>query len=80
MAEQPTRDDVVRLFGALPDHTVVEILSLEPSLGDLEAAALQLDEEDDVLGDARRPLAGVAGRVYEILQNAGAVPPDRERD
>ncbi|PWE18519.1 hypothetical protein DDZ18_02625 [Marinicauda salina] len=80
MAEQPTRDDIVRLFGSLADHTVVEILALEPSLGDLEAAALQLDEEDDVLGEARRPLSGVAGRIYDLLQNAGAAPPDRERE
>ena len=62
-----TRDDIIHLFGEVNDHRVVEILETDASLEDLEEAASWLADESDVMGEARLPLTGRAGQVYEIL-------------
>jgi len=70
MESKVTHDDVVKLFGEISDHTVVEILEVNPSYSDLEEVAMLLAQEDDVMGDLRRPLDGAAARVYDILIKA----------
>lgn len=61
------RDDIIHLFGEVNDHRVVEILETDASLEDLKEAASWLADESDVMGEARLPLTGRAGQVYEIL-------------
>ena len=64
---QPTHHDIVRLFGQLTDHSIVEILETGANTEQLEEAAAWLAGENDVMGDARLPLEGPAARVYDIL-------------
>lgn len=76
MTDQPTADDVQRLFGPVADHTVVEILETGASLSDLEHVAMLLAQEDDVMGDMRRPLTGATARVFDIvMSDVEIVPP-----
>ena len=65
--QQITRDDITHLFGEVNDHRVVEILGTGANLEELEETAAWLADESDVMGDARLPLTGRAGQVYEIL-------------
>jgi len=67
MTQHPGREDIIRLLGLVSDHTVVEILALDPAFGDLETVAVFIAQEDDVLGEARIPLSGKAARIYDIL-------------
>ena len=67
MPLSPTRDDVVHLFGSIADHTIVEILGVGASQNELEEVAMLLAQEDDVLGELRKPLDSAVGRVYGIL-------------
>ena len=60
-------DDVVRLVGDLADAKVAAIMTIDPSVEDLEEAIAWAESEDDVMGALRKPLAGKAARVYEIL-------------
>lgn len=59
--------DVTQHLGAINDHTVAEILTVNPDIESLEDVALRLAQEDDVMGDARKPLSGVAARIYDIV-------------
>lgn len=61
------RSDVIRLLGDLDDHKVVEILGTGAGFPELEQVAAYLEQEDDVMGDLRRPLTGKAAQVYEIV-------------
>lgn len=61
------KKDVVHLFGSIADHTIVEILNTDAVINDLEEVAIRLDQEDDVLGELRKPLSAASARVYEIL-------------
>ena len=63
----PARGDVIRLFGTLPDQAVVEILAAEPTMAELEEVAMWLAREDDVMGEARRPLTAVPAGILEML-------------
>jgi hypothetical protein len=63
-------EDVVRIFGDLEDETVVEILATGATIAEVEAAALWLAQESDVMGEARRPLDGRAAQVYNIVNSA----------
>ncbi len=80
MSNEPTAQDITRLFGSISDETIVAVLETKASYGELEEVALRLAQEDDVLGDLRRPLVGAAARVYDILVRADDFPsndPDR---
>lgn len=76
----PTRDDVVHLFGQLSDHVVVEILGVGATYADLEEVALRLAQENDVLGEMRRPLDGAAAQVFDILKSVEDFGEERDRD
>ncbi len=69
MTKKPTHDDVVRLLGPLSDQAVADILKLDASYADLEAVALRLAQENDVLGEMRHPLTGSAARIYDIVRS-----------
>lgn len=61
------RDDIVRLFGSVADHTAVEIIAIGANLEDLELASLHAAKADDLLAELRKPLTGKAARVYDIV-------------
>jgi len=59
--------EVLRLFGALDGHKVREIVTLKPSVEELEVTAAYLAGMDDIMGKERRPLTGNAASIYAIV-------------
>lgn len=68
--ERPTREDLRRILGDLHDAKTTAILALDPTIAQLEEAALWLAGAGDPLAEAGRPLAGVAARICDILAAA----------
>lgn len=59
--------EILRLFGALDGHKVVQITELNPSLDELEITAAYLAGMDDIMGKEHHPLTGKAARIYDIV-------------
>ena len=70
MNSSVTHDEIVHLFGEISDHTIVEILEVNPSYKELEEVAMHLANASDVMGELRRPLEGRAARVFDVLIRA----------
>lgn len=49
-----THDDVLEFFPDLPDHAVVEILAMQPTVTELDAAMLLQTSDDEELIDIKR--------------------------
>ncbi|MDR3471336.1 MAG: hypothetical protein P4M09_06560 [Devosia sp.] len=64
---RPNADDVRRLCGSVTDQQIAAILATGARLDEIETAVAWVAGEDDVMGEERRPLAGRAGAVYDIL-------------
>lgn len=63
----PTPGDVTRLFGKISDHSVVDILTAEPTMAQLEEVSMWLSQGDDVMGEARHTLSAVPAQILELL-------------
>lgn len=74
-----TRDDILRLFGDLTDHAVLEVLETGADFEALEEAAAWIGQENDVMGEARKPLTGAAARVFDIVTREQIFPDDERR-
>jgi hypothetical protein len=59
-------DDVKRILGGLDEAKLLDIMTLRPTILDLEEAAVGLAGDRDVFG-AGRPLRDVAGEIVAIL-------------
>jgi hypothetical protein len=70
-----SRSDLTDIVGDIDDDKIVAILALQPSLVDLEEAAIWATGDGDVLAKAGRPLTGVAAEVFEILTADEEEPP-----
>jgi hypothetical protein len=57
-----TADDVKRIIGELDEVKLLDILTLRPTILDLEEASLSLSGDTDILG-ASTPLKAVAGEI-----------------
>ena len=62
-----SRADLVHLVGDIDDVQLTQILSLEPSMADIEEAVLWIDGEADELAKSGRALTGKAAAIFEIL-------------
>ena len=62
-----TRQDVQRIIGDVDEFKLLEILSLRPSVSELEEAAIWSRGDGDILGKTGRPLTGVAAQLFDIL-------------
>jgi hypothetical protein len=62
-----TRQDIVRLFPGIQDHTVIEILETQATLGDIEAAVALLQDADEGLIGVRERHGDRINRVLDIL-------------
>ena len=62
-----THREILRLFGPLEDHKVMEITDLQPSLDELEVTSAYLAGLNDVMGKSHHPLSGKAARIYDIV-------------
>ena len=58
---------VKRRCGDILDWKVDAIVASGATLADLEIALAWLAGADDVMGEARAPLSGAAGLVYDLL-------------
>ncbi len=63
---QVSSADIKRAFGDLDTAAVLDILALNPTMRDIEDAALWLGGDPDIFG-AGKPLKGVAGEIVAIL-------------
>ena len=61
-----THDDVKGILGDLDETKMLPILSLRPSIADLEAASAWLAGDTDVFNPAE-PLKGIASQIVTIL-------------
>lgn len=69
-----TRDDILRLFPGIQDHTVVELLATKATHSEFEAALLLLTNQDEGLTDAKREASSQLSRLLDILSNAEIMP------
>ena len=65
-----TRKDITRLFPGIQDHTVVEILAAQPTLGDIEAALALLQDAAEGLIGVKQRHGDCINRVLDILSAA----------
>lgn len=65
-----THDDIVRLFPGIQDHTVLDIQAMDATTGDLEAALLLLQGDDEGLIDVKRRKADRLNLLIGILENS----------
>jgi hypothetical protein len=61
-----TTDDVKRILGDLDGAELLDIMTLHPTVLDLEEASLWLAGDPDIFG-AGQPLQSVAGEIVSIL-------------
>ena len=62
-----TREDFKRIVGELDEPTVIKILAVDPSLEELEEAAICLAGDQDVLAKSGHHVSLKASRVVEIV-------------
>lgn len=62
-----TRNDITSILGELDDEKMLAILSLRPTVGDLEQARIWLSGDADVFG-AEPPIKGAASEIVTILE------------
>lgn len=78
-SQQPaTRADFHRILGSLEDPKVIDILKLNPTVEDLEQAAVCAAGDHDVLAKDGHQVSDVAVRVAEIItadEEADEPPP-----
>ena len=67
MEPELTANDVRNLCGDLLDWKVAAILALRPSPDEVATATAWATGQDE-LGQAGRPLEGLAARVYDVLK------------
>jgi hypothetical protein len=75
----PTRADFKRLLGELDEPTVLGILEVDPTLEELEEAAICLTGDQDVLAKSGHHVSPKAGRVVEIITSAEEEDAPRSR-
>ena len=71
-----TRQDIVRLFPGIQDHTVIEILDTQATLGDIEAAVALLQDADEGLIGVKQRHGDRINRVLDILAASDFRPED----
>ncbi|MDH5622768.1 MAG: hypothetical protein OEY74_11860 [Gammaproteobacteria bacterium] len=49
-----THNDIVRLFPGIQDHTALEIIAMQATINELEAASQLLQDNDDGLIEVKR--------------------------
>jgi len=74
-----TRNDIVRLFPGIQDHTALEILDTHTSVRELEAAQQLLQDADEGLIRLNRQEGDQINRLLEILGKSEIRPADDDR-
>ncbi len=66
-AKTITPEDVIQIIGRIEDDRIVAIVATGGTLEELEEAVMYAEQEDDVMGELRKPLVGAASEIYDIL-------------
>jgi hypothetical protein len=61
------RSDLARILGDLDDAQIAEILTLQPTLVEVEQAALWVEGEGEVLSASGHTLSGVVAEIVDIV-------------
>jgi hypothetical protein len=61
-----TTEDVARILGDLDPTKMLPIMSLRPTIADIEEASMWLGGDRDVFGPGQ-PLKGIASQIITIL-------------
>ncbi len=61
------RSDLARILGDLDDAQITEILMLQPTLAEVEQAALWVEGEGEVLSASGHTLSGVVAEIVDIV-------------
>jgi hypothetical protein len=69
--QEATGRDLQQISGDLDDSTVLAILTLHPTVAQLEEVRMRLDGEDDALG--QRPLGGVVAEIQSPLARGSSM-------
>jgi hypothetical protein len=70
-----SHDDLTRIVGDIDQRKALQILALNPTVADLEEAAIWAAGNGDVLGKRGRPLGVVAANIFDILTANEEEPP-----
>jgi hypothetical protein len=73
-AKVATHDDITGILGEIDREKLLQIISLAPTVADVEAASLWLSGDSDVFG-AGEPIKGKASRIVTILTAEEEEPP-----
>lgn len=65
-----THNDIVRLLPGIQDHTVLEILAMEASVAEVEAAVQLLQDDDEGLMEVKRQAGSRLNLLLGILANS----------
>jgi hypothetical protein len=65
-AGQVTSETVRHFFRDIEDHTVVAILNLQPSIAQLEEAAIRLAGAGEIFADIH-PEGGIVAQIVELV-------------
>lgn len=68
-------DELKSIVGDIDEAKVIEILKLNPSVAELEEAAVWAAGDGDVLDKQGRPLTGTAALIFDILTADEEEPP-----
>jgi hypothetical protein len=71
-----THDDLIHIIGEIDDGTAAAILTLEPSVAEVEQAFMWISDEGELVDRAGHPLAGKTAAIVDIL--AAELPPEEE--
>ena len=66
-----THADVIKRFPGMPDHTVVEILALDPTEAELDAVQLLAASDDEHLIGFKQQDADRLNRLMAIIEASG---------
>ncbi|MBV1698906.1 MAG: hypothetical protein KGK33_01460 [Hyphomicrobiales bacterium] len=62
-----TKHDLRRLLGDIEERKLLDILALNPSIAEIEEAAVWAAGNGDILAKSGHPLSGTVAEVVEIL-------------
>ena len=68
--------DIVRLFPGIQDHSIVELLAMQATLDELEAALQLLQDNDAGLIEIKRQKGDRVNLVCGVLEHAELQLPD----
>jgi hypothetical protein len=71
-----TQDDIKSILGDIDPAEMLAIMSLQPTIADIEQASVWLEGDPDVFG-AGEPAQGVASEIISILTEKDEEEPPR---